>query len=301
MAIIHGKVPTPAAAAKAAIRVVVKLVGDAAAPTAALHEDKRAQAMGALRQIAQGLEFKPYFAAETEKRTTSSAPFDRYLVLEQTDAGRAQELTQQLRKLPHVEEAYVEGGPTPPPTVQPGDDPRNASQAYLDAAPGGIDARWAWAHTDGSAVGFVDLEQGWTLNHEDLAGAGIGLISGVAQAYHGHGTAVLGEVVGVDNTRGVVGIAPQASARVVSQWRTSSTYSTAQAITSAAGAMSVGDVLLLEAQTNFGGFSLVPVEVEAAVFDAIRAAVDAGVVVVEAAGNGGNDLTATPTQPAAVC
>ncbi len=101
---------------------------------------------------------------------------------------------------------------------------------------------------------------------------------------------MLGEVVGVDNTRGVVGIAPQASARVVSQWRSAATYSTAQAIASAAGAMSPGDVLLLEAQTNFGGFSLVPVEVEAAVFDAIRAAVDAGIVVVEAAGNGGNDL-----------
>jgi hypothetical protein len=54
--------------------------------------------------------------------------------------------------------------------------------------------------------------------------------------------------------------------------------------------MSAGDVLLLEAQTTFGGLNDVPVEVETAVFDAIRFATNAGIVVVEAAGNGGHDL-----------
>lgn len=66
----------------------------------------------------------------------------------------------------------------------------------------------------------------------------------MSQAYHGHGTAVLGEVLADDNTKGGVGIAPGASARVVSQVRTSTSYSTAAAIISAADAMSPGDVLL---------------------------------------------------------
>jgi hypothetical protein len=289
MALIHGKVP-PSASVQLAARVVIKLTADAAAPKAMLSQERHTAALDALRQAVGGAELKPYFAAVAQERVAQLAPFDRYLVLEQADQGRALELAKALRAQPSVEEAYVEGGPTPPPVVQPADDPRSASQGYLDAAPGGIDARWAWGVADGAGVGFVDLEQGWTLNHEDLVAAGIGLISGVVQAYHGHGTAVLGQVVGVDNTRGVVGIAPQANARVVSQYRSATVYSTAQAIVSATGVMNPGDVLLLEAQTNFGGFSLVPVEVEAAVFDAIRHAVDAGIVVVQAAGNGGNDL-----------
>ncbi len=40
---------------------------------------------------------------------------------------------------PHVELAYVEGGPVPPP-VNPADDPLAADQGYLSAAPVGIDA-----------------------------------------------------------------------------------------------------------------------------------------------------------------
>jgi hypothetical protein len=49
-------------------------------------------------------------------------------------------------------------------------------------------------------------------------------------------------------------------------------------------------VPLLEAQTSFNGFTHAPVEVEPAVFTAIRAVSDAGIVVVEAAGNGSIDL-----------
>jgi Subtilase family len=189
-----------------------------------------------------------------------------------------------------VDTAYAEAGPTPPP-VNPSDDPRNANQHYEDAAPTGIDVRWAWAETDGSGVGFVDMERGWTLNHEDLVAAGISIISGINNDYTGHGTAVLGEVLMVDNTIGGVGIAPFASARVVSQWRGASTYNTAEAILSAAAVMKSGDVLLLEAQTNSPTMSgYLPVEVEKATFDAIQYATSNGIIVVEAGGNGSNDL-----------
>jgi hypothetical protein len=57
--------------------------------------------------------------------------------------------------------------------VNAADDPRSGNQEDLNAAPTGIDARWAWSIADGAGVRFVDLERGWTLDHKDLAAAGI--------------------------------------------------------------------------------------------------------------------------------
>ena len=228
-----------------------------------------------------------------EDMGTRDAPELRNYYVVQIPAGAdPDELLKAVALLPTIETAYIEAGPTPPPTVTPGDDPRSLNQGYLDPAPGGIDARYAWilAGGDGAGMGFVDMERGWTLNHEDLMAAGITIISGTSTDYQGHGTAVLGEVVAVDNTIGGVGIAPAASARVVSQWRPSGAYGTAEAIVSAVSGMAFGDVLLLEAQTRIGGGPLLPVEVEVAVFDAIRLATALGIVVVEAGSNGGQDL-----------
>src|SRR5437588_301744 len=98
-------------------------------------------------------------------------------------------------RLPYTTDAQTQFANTTPPPVNPSDDPRNTNQHYEDAAPTGIDVRWAWAQADGSGVGFVDMERGWTLNHEDLVAAGISIISGINNDYTGHGTAVLGEVL----------------------------------------------------------------------------------------------------------
>lgn len=223
---------------------------------------------------------------------TAMANFDLYYAIECPDEVEPEELARSVSAWPNVEVAYVEGGPVPPP-LTPSDDPRNINQNYLDAAPSGIDARWAWENSNGSGIGFVDLERGWTLDHDDLSAANISVISGVNQDFHGHGTAVLGEVVAVDNTLGGIGIAPGATARVVSQWRNTATYNTAEAILSAAATMNAGDVLLLEAQTSYPTASgYVPVEVEPAVFDAIQFATSQGIVVVEAGANGSVDLDA---------
>lgn len=318
MGMIDGKEPAGVAAPEVQPRVVVK-VTDEARHERTLEErpfERRAgereddigseliDAVAYLADVIAGLQDR--FAGEAHLESLIGddererlgrgrrARFDGYAAITVRDATSAEQLATELSARNDVETAYVEGGPTPPPGPPPVnalDDPRSADQGYLDAAPAGIDARWAWRRTDGRGARFVDLEQGWTLDHEDLAAAGITIISGVSHAYHGHGTAVLGEVVAVDNMRGGVGIAPSASARVVSQFRTPTSYSTAAAIISATDAMSPGDVLLLEAQTiSSGSSTYLPVEVEPAVFDAIRDAVDAGIVVVEAAGNGGNDL-----------
>jgi serine protease len=225
--------------------------------------------------------------------TYRPANFHGYAVVQCSSRDEALAVAAQVAEWRGVREAYVEGGPTPPPMVMAVDDPRSINQGYLDPAPDGIDAEYAWTRPggDGAGVGFVDLEQGWTLGHEDLVAAGVTLISGTNSAYFGHGTSVLGEVVSVDNTIGCVGIAPACTARVVSQYQPSG-YNTAQAILSAAAVMDFGDVLLLEAQTSAPGYGYLPVEIETAAHEAIRLATALGVVVVEAAGNGSEDLDA---------
>jgi hypothetical protein len=194
----------------------------------------------------------------------------------------AEELAKALGQLDSIDTAYVLR-PGPPP-VNPSDDPRYPNQGYLSAAPNGIDATYAWGYSggDGTGVGFVDMEQGWNLNHEDLAPGMITLISGVNSAYFFHGTSVLGELRMADNTVGGVGIAPQSTGRVVSQWRTAASYNTADAILNAVSVMAFGDVLLLEAQ-EYDPVShsyYWPVEIVDATFDAIRLATALGIVVV---------------------
>lgn len=217
----------------------------------------------------------------------------------ETPAGvKANELVTPLRKLENVESAYVMR-PGPPPS-SPKKDPRNLDQSYQDPAPKGIDARYAWgfAGGDGAGVGFVDLEQGWNLNHADLKDANISIISGMNKESYPHGTEVLGGVLMVENTKGGKGIAPSSRGRVISQWRSDGTSNIADAIVDAAAKMSLGDVkgdvLLLEAQEydQASGTYYWPVEIAEANYHAIRLATALGIVVVEAAGNGSYDLDA---------
>lgn len=185
------------------------------------------------------------------------------------------------------------------PTIHPADDACPIStpsfesyQGYLGPAPHGIDAPAAWRRGHrGAGVWFADIEGGWNAAHEDLPGDRIEHVGGTVfrdPAWRAHGTAVLGEVVGVDNGRGVVGIAPD-----VERVFTSSIGGTSvgDAIDVAARRLRAGDVLLIELQ-GYGprGGRFVPVEYWDDAFDAIKAATDRGVVVIEAAGNGNEDL-----------
>jgi serine protease len=203
------------------------------------------------------------------------------------------ELVKAVRALDEVETAYVMR-PCPPPVNPPANNPRNVYQGYLNEPPNGINARSAWdiAGGDGAGIGFVDMEQGWNLHHEDLVAAGIKIISGFNWYWRDHGTSVLGEVLMVDNKIGGIGIAPCAQGRVISQWRPSRSYNSADAILDAVAHMAVGDVLLLEAQENspVGYEILSPIEIHDCNFLAIQLATKLGIVVVEAGANGGCNL-----------
>ncbi|MGE0867110.1 MAG: S8 family peptidase [Kofleriaceae bacterium] len=164
-------------------------------------------------------------------------------------------------------------------------------QGYLGAAPAGIDAPAAWQRGyRGAGVWFADIEGGWNADHEDLPGDRMTHVGGTEirdPSWSAHGTAVLGQVVGRDNGKGVVGIAPE-----VERVFTSSIGGTsvADAIDVAASQLRPGDVLLIELQGLGPRNRYVAVEYWDDVYDAIRAATSRGVVVIEAAGNGNANL-----------
>ena len=201
---------------------------------------------------------------------------------------------------PGVEEAYIEPLytlPSLPATAAAADScpittpTYDHHQDYLGPAPGGIDAPRAWATgTRGAGVQFADIEGGWNASHEDLPGDRITHVAGrpiIDASWRAHGTAVLGEVVGRDNGKGVIGIAPD-----VDHVYTSSIggETVADAIDSAADKLSAGDVLLIELQGTGPRGRYVPIEYWDDNFEAIQIAVARGIVVVEAAGNGNEDL-----------
>ncbi|WP_425091760.1 S8 family serine peptidase [Tropicimonas sp. S265A] len=216
------------------------------------------------------------------------------------------EVVKTLSVVPGVRRAYPHIRPDDP-AANPNNDPYAVQQGYLDAAPEGLDARWAWTQPDscGAGVAVTDLEQGWLLTHEDLQNAAPTLIfnDNLASSFD-HGCAVLGVMVATDNTVGVIGMAPDAGpVRCTSHWDSAlGSGFIADAALAAVAVMNPGDVMLLEVQTNFR-----PSELVDDVFDAVRLASALGIIVCSAAGNGNANLdTATsggqtvlnPTSPA---
>ena len=202
-----------------------------------------------------------------------------------------------LRRLPSVEIAELAPLPQQP---QPTTPDFSANQGYLFAAPGGIDALFSWTISGGSGSGITiyDVEYSWNQTHEDLAKAhGLQLLLDVGDtavdpfADNNHGTAVLGELVADNDTKGITGISWGASIGLAPANTAQLGYNPANAILLAVAAGSAGDVIVVEQQfpvcglPNFG-----PIEVLASVFSAIQTAVANGFVVVEAAGNGSVDL-----------
>jgi subtilase family protein/LGFP repeat-containing protein len=225
--------------------------------------------------------------------------FGNYLVADCPDVVDPQVAADALQTLGIVLFAYPMPVPSDPAVVGT-TNPLFVGQGYLGAAPTGVGVQAMWARgADGSNSRFVDLEQGWLLTHDDLP-PGIPLLAGInSHSSFPHGCAVLGEIVGVDNSAGIVGMAPAALPRVISYFERAKTPQpriramVANRIAFATQSLRRGDVLLLEVQIEgqvAGTKTVVPVETDVACRDAIRLATRLGVIVVEAAGNGTADL-----------
>lgn len=219
-----------------------------------------------------------------------------------------------LNRLVEVDLAYRELAASDPQQPTAGKHFAN-DQGYLGEAPVGIGASWVWESLNGTApltpkVTLCDLEQGWHTGHLELKPLALSSpFYGANRASDGgrfgqHGTAVLGQLAATAQSPS----SPQAAAASVGKFVLASHYRSKtdaelpgtnghvaaaiiQALAPGTGIpglpLQEGSILLLEVQRG-----LLPTEVNEADFDAIRLASAHGIIVVEAAGNGGFDLDA---------
>jgi hypothetical protein len=174
-------------------------------------------------------------------------------------------------------------------------------QNYLDAAPGGVDARYAWTVPGGSGdgVSIIDIEGEWRFSHEDLVDNEGGVVGGTPpgdQGWRNHGTAVLGVFHGDRNDFGITGISPNANVRGISIFPDGTA---AAAIRAAADMLDPGEIILIELHYPGPRFSFqarddqrgyIPAEWWPDTFEAVLYATQKGVIVVEAGGNGAENL-----------
>jgi serine protease len=193
------------------------------------------------------------------------------------------------------------------------------NQDYLLAAASptsitnGIDALYARQFPGGRGAGvkIIDVEQGWNLTHEDLPPVFFqGGPNRGDSLFWNHGTAVLGVLSSGENGYGITGIAPQSAIGVSSAvsrpcilgicWWSDDFEN---AVNRAAAQLSFGDIMIIEQHAqgpdsglpenpncNPSQFEFVAMEYWDSYFDAIKNATARGIIVVEAAGNGGMDL-----------
>lgn len=168
-------------------------------------------------------------------------------------------------------------------------------QDYLGQAPLGIDAHYAWTLPGGSGAGvkIIDMENGYNEYHEDISAPFIR----INDSNNGdHGTAVMSIIGAKNNGFGMTGIAHGSQIGFYG-WG----GDIADAIAEATDYLSPGDILILEVHINRNLQSgdsctstdqeeCVPVEWMDSYFQQIEYATKKGINVIEAAGNGNEDL-----------
>jgi hypothetical protein len=226
--------------------------------------------------------------------------------------GRLAQLAEELAELEVVDAAYVKPPSEPAQedlnTMLPSSEEAppatpdfTSRQGYLQAAPVGVDAVWARGRPGGGGAGVrvIDIEGAWRFTHEDLVTNQGGVVGGTQSTdlgWRNHGTAVVGEIGADVNGFGVTGISPDAFQMAISIF---GGMGSSAAIRAAANRLRPGDIILIElhragprhsfqARSDQAGY--IALEWWEDDFAAIRYAVSRGVLVVEAAGNGAENL-----------
>ncbi|WP_297332060.1 S8 family peptidase [Flavobacterium sp.] len=207
-----------------------------------------------------------------------------------------------LTSLPGITYAIKERQPVKPPIdILPITPDYFFSQEYIQGNPG-VNMQYAWdLGYAGSGVKVRDIEYGVNVNHEDLSEKNVSIAEGMTVspdatvAFTEHGTAVIGVVYADHGTYGISGMAHEAEEAVLyPEWTIENGYNRIYAITQAIAGSDAGDVIIYEMQVPaFSEFDFVPAEYDPLVWDLTKAATDAGIVILAAAGNGSQNLNST--------
>ena len=228
------------------------------------------------------------------------ADLNLYFVLPAPNKLIAAQLATQLNLLPIVEFADLAPVRFRLPASATPDFTPEQSYKNLTQGIGVLDPAKA-PGSDGSGMSFVDVEYSWQLDHEDLKIPASRVIkSGTPYDYFNdtnHGTAVLGEIVGLKNAYGVTGIAPAAITKLSPAETKEGGYDPANAILLASNSLNPGDVIVIEQQYPVCGgtcgddqVGCGPLETIQAVHDVIANVTALNRIVVAAAGNGNVNL-----------
>jgi hypothetical protein len=211
-------------------------------------------------------------------------------------------LAEQLKTLKGVEYvSLMASSPIPPPSdiapVTPNFEP---NQTYLNADPG-VNMKYAWdLGFNGSGIRIRDVEYGFNKNHEELVDVNafifpeMTISASATTNYTEHGTAVIGIMYADKGSYGISGMAYGANEVVFfPEWQESG-YDRVTAVSTAIQNSVAGDIVVYEMQTEGYQENYVQAEYDSPIWSLTKAASDAGIIVVAAAGNGGQDLDSTP-------
>lgn len=191
--------------------------------------------------------------------------------------------------LDRMQKPLAQQGEDPPPAPQASPLDFESKQFYLEAAPEGVDARYAWTVPGGTGKGIrvIDVETGWDTNHFEF---GVPFYENGSNARVDHGTAVWGQIAARRDGQGVTGIAYDVEYGIAGNGWGKPGFNDypnniASVIADAVASMQPGDVIVIEQHAPLVG-EFGPIEYFEPVFKILKSATDAGIHCVAAAGNG---------------
>lgn len=208
-------------------------------------------------------------------------------------------LADQLKQLPKIKTCYFRSltmAPLPG-DIEPQTDDLTSEQGYMEANPG-VNMRYALSKgIRGQGIRVRDVEVGVNTDHEELNEKNVRIADGMTVSddatpeYTEHGTAVIGVIQSDSGSYGVTGLQHGIDEMVsYSVWTEEKGIDITNGIAEAITNSETGDIIMYELQEVGPTGDYVPIEWNLDVWQLTKAATDAGIVIVAAAGNGSVDL-----------